>query len=177
MPLPYYVSPEQMMKDKAEYARKGISRGKAIVTIEYRDGVLLVAENPSTLLHKISEIYDRIAFAGVGKYNEFENLRVAGVRHADVKGYSYSRGDVSAKSLANAYSQALGNIFTQDIKPFEVEVLVVEVGDVSFADSSAIAMWVRWAGAVPQFELRDPSPLLRRVIRTMGLGVKLGVAT
>ncbi|HME92774.1 MAG TPA: proteasome subunit alpha [Methylomirabilota bacterium] len=129
MPLPYYVSPEQMMKDKAEYARKGISRGRAIVAIEYRDGVLLVAENPSTLLHKISEIYDRIAFAGVGKYNEFENLRVAGVRHADIKGYSYSRGDVSAKSLANAYSQALGNIFTQDIKPFEVEVLVVEVGD------------------------------------------------
>jgi proteasome alpha subunit len=129
MPLPYYVSPEQMMKDKAEYARKGISRGKAIVAIEYRDGVLLVAENPSTLLHKISEIYDRIAFAGVGKYNEFENLRVAGVRHADVKGYSYSRGDVTAKALANAYSQALGNIFTQDIKPFEVEVLVVEVGE------------------------------------------------
>src|SRR5881628_1926990 len=129
MPLPYYVSPEQMMKDKAEYARKGISRGKAIVAIEYRDGVLLVAENPSTPLHKISEIYDRIAFAGVGKYNEFENLRVAGVRHADVKGYSYSRGDVSAKALANAYSQALGNIFTQDIKPFEVEVLVVEVGE------------------------------------------------
>jgi proteasome alpha subunit len=129
VPLPYYVSPEQIMKDKAEYARKGISRGKAIVAIEYRDGVLLVAENPSTLLHKVSEIYDRIAFAGVGKYNEFENLRVAGVRLADVKGYSYSRGDVSAKSLANAYSQALGNIFTQDIKPFEVEVLVVEVGD------------------------------------------------
>ena len=129
MPLPYYVSPEQMMKDKAEYARKGISRGKAIVAIEYRDGILLVAENPSTLLHKISEIYDRIAFAGVGKYNEFENLRVAGVRHADVKGYSYSRGDVSAKALANAYSQGLGNIFTQDIKPFEVEVLVCEVGD------------------------------------------------
>src|SRR5512136_1926341 len=117
MPLPYYVSPEQMMKDRAEYARKG------------QDGMLLLAENPSTLLHKISEIYDRIAFAGVGKYNEFENLRIAGVRHADVKGYSYSRGDVSAKSLANAYSQALGNIFTQDIKPFEVEVLVVEVGD------------------------------------------------
>ncbi len=129
MPLPYYVSPEQMMKDKAEYARKGIARGKAIVAIEYGDGVLLVAENPSTLLHKISEIYDRIAFAGVGKYNEFENLRVAGVRHADVKGYSYSRGDVSAKALANAYSQALGNIFTEGIKPFEVEVLVVEVGD------------------------------------------------
>jgi proteasome alpha subunit len=129
MPLPYYVSPEQMMKDKAEYARKGISRGKAIVAIEYRDGILLVAENPSTLLHKISEIYDRIAFAGVGKYNEFENLRIAGIRHADIKGYSYSRGDVTAKALANAYSQALGNIFTQDIKPFEVEVLVCEVGE------------------------------------------------
>jgi proteasome alpha subunit len=127
MPLPYYVSPEQMMKDKAEYARKGISRGRSIVALEYQDGILLVAENPSTLLHKISEIYDRIAFAGVGKYNEFENLRIAGIRHADVKGYSYSRGDVTAKALANAYSQALGNIFTQDIKPFEVEVLVAEV--------------------------------------------------
>jgi proteasome alpha subunit len=129
MPLPYYVSPEQIMKDKAEYARKGIARGRAIVAIEYRDGILLLAENPSSLLHKISEIYDRIAFAGVGKYNEFENLRVAGVRHADVKGYSYSRGDVSAKALANAYSQGLGNIFTQDIKPYEVEVLVAEVAD------------------------------------------------
>src|SRR5437773_437974 len=133
MPLPYYVSPEQMMKDKAEYARKGIARGRSIVTLEYADGILLVAENPSTLLHKISEIYDRIAFAGVGKYNEFENLRIAGIRHADVKGYSYSRGDVTAKALANAYSQALGNIFTQDIKPFEVEVLVAEVGDANGA--------------------------------------------
>src|SRR4029077_17387065 len=102
MPLPYYVSPEQMMKDKAEYARKGISRGKAIVALEYRDGVLLLAENPSALLHKISEIYDRIAFAGVGKYNEFENLRILGVRHADIKGYSYSRGDVPPNSPANA---------------------------------------------------------------------------
>src|SRR2546421_576070 len=129
MPLPYYVSPEQMMKDKAEYARKGISRGRSIVTLEIRDGILLVAENPSTLLHKVSEIYDRIAFAGVGKYNEFENLRIAGIRHADIKGYSYSRGDVTAKALANAYSQALGNIFTQDIKPFEIEVLVAEVAE------------------------------------------------
>jgi proteasome alpha subunit len=129
MPLPYYVSPEQMMKDKAEYARKGIGRGRSIVTLEYGDGILLLAENPSSLLHKISEVYDRIAFAGVGKYNEFENLRIAGIRHADVKGYSYSRGDVTARALANAYSQALGNIFTQDIKPFEVEVLVAEVAD------------------------------------------------
>jgi len=129
MPLPYYVSPEQMMKDKAEYARKGIARGRSIVTLEYGGGILLLAENPSSLLHKISEVYDRIAFAGVGKYNEFENLRIAGIRHADVKGYSYSRGDVTARALANAYSQALGNIFTQDIKPFEVEVLVAEVAD------------------------------------------------
>jgi len=129
VPLPYYVSPEQMMKDKAEYARKGISRGRSIVALEYGEGLLLVAENPSTLLPKVSEIYDRIAFAGVGKYNEFENLRIAGIRHADIKGYSYSRGDVTAKALANAYSQALGNIFTQDIKPFEVAVLVAEVGD------------------------------------------------
>src|ERR671918_281442 len=125
MPLPYYVSPEQMMKDKAEYARKGIARGRSIVTLEYGDGILLLAENPSSLLHKISEVYDRIAFAGVGKYNEFENLRIAGIRHADVKGYSYSRGDVTARALANSYSQALGNIFTQDIKPFEVEVLLL----------------------------------------------------
>jgi proteasome alpha subunit len=129
MPMPYYVSPEQMMKDKAEYARKGIARGRSIVTLEYVEGILLLAENPSSLLHKISEVYDRIAFAGVGKYNEFENLRIAGIRHADVKGYSYSRGDVTARALANAYSQALGNIFTQDIKPFEVEVLVAEVAD------------------------------------------------
>jgi proteasome alpha subunit len=129
MPLPYYVSPEQMMKDKAEYARKGIARGRSIVALEYGEGILLLAENPSSLLHKISEVYDRIAFAGVGKYNEFENLRIAGIRHADVKGYSYSRGDVTARALANAYSQALGNIFTQDIKPFEVEVLVAEVAD------------------------------------------------
>ena len=129
MPMPYYVSPEQMMKDKAEYARKGIARGRSIVTLEYGEGILLLAENPSSLLHKISEVYDRIAFAGVGKYNEFENLRIAGIRHADVKGYSYSRGDVTARALANAYSQALGNIFTQDIKPFEIEVLVAEVAE------------------------------------------------
>jgi len=129
VPLPYYVSPEQMMKDRAEYARKGIARGRSMIALEYQDGILLLAENPSTLLHKISEIYDRIAFAGVGKYNEFENLRIAGVRHADIKGYSYDREDVTAKALANAYSQALGNIFTEGIKPFEVEVLVAEVGD------------------------------------------------
>jgi len=129
MTMPFYVAPEQVMKDRADYARKGIARGRSAVAVLYDEGILIAAENSSATLHKVSEIYDRIAFAGVGKYNEFENLRVAGVRHADIKGYSYSRGDVTAKSLANAYSQALGNIFTQDIKPFEVEVLVVEVGD------------------------------------------------
>ena len=129
MPLPFYVSPEQMMKDKADYARKGIARGKSMVALEYQDGIVLVAENPSTTLHKLSEIYDHIAFAGVGKFSEFENLRIAGVRHADLKGYVYSREDVTAKSLANAYSQTLGNIFTQELKPFEVEIMVAKVGE------------------------------------------------
>lgn len=129
MALPYYVSPEQMMQDKAEYARKGIAKGKSIIAMEYADGMLLVAENPSASLNKISEIYDRIAFAGAGKYSEFENLRKAGIRYADMKGYSYGREDVTAKSLANAYSQTIGNIFSEAMKPLEVEILVVEVAD------------------------------------------------
>ena len=129
MSMPFYVAPEQQMKDRADYARKGIARGRSVVVLHYADGILFVAENRSQALHKVSEIYDRVAFAAVGRYNEFENLRIAGIRHADVKGYSYSRGDVTAKALASAYSQALGNIFTQDIKPFEVEVLVAEVTD------------------------------------------------
>ncbi|MDH3730086.1 MAG: proteasome subunit alpha [Acidimicrobiia bacterium] len=128
MSVPFYVPPEQLMKDRAEYARKGIARGRSIMALEYENGVLLMGENTSGALFKISEIYDRVAFAGVGKYNEFEALRVAGIRHADVKGYSYARSDVTAKSLANAYSQTLGHIFTQDVKPYEVEILVVEVG-------------------------------------------------
>lgn len=128
MALPYYVSPEQVMQDKAEYAKKGISRGRSIIAMEYHNGILLVADNPSSL-SKISEIYDKIAFAGAGKYSEFENLRKAGIRHADMKGYLYSREDVTAKSLANAYSQSLGTIFSQELKPLEVEILVVEVGN------------------------------------------------
>lgn len=128
MSVPFYVPPEQLVKDRAEYARKGIARGRSIVAMEYAEGVLLLAENPSRTLYKISEIYDRIAFAGVGKYNEFEALRVAGIRHADLKGYLYGRPDVAAKGLANAFSQTLGNIFTHEIKPYEVEVLVTEVG-------------------------------------------------
>jgi len=131
MTVPFYVPPEQLMKDRAEYARKGIARGKSIAAVEYADGILLVAENPSGTLHKIGEIYDRIAFAGVGKYSEFETLRVAGIRHADLKGFSYARGDVTAKSLANAYCHALGQIFTQEVKPYEVGIMVAEVGDSS----------------------------------------------
>jgi proteasome alpha subunit len=128
-PVPYYVSPEQLMKDKADYARKGIARGKSVIALEYADGILFIAENPSATLHKISEIYDRIAFAGVGKFNEFEQLRIGGIRLVDMKGYSYSREDVTAKGLANAYSQSLGNIFTSEMKPYECEVLVAAVGD------------------------------------------------
>jgi proteasome alpha subunit len=127
--MPFYVAPEQMMKDRSDYARKGIARGKPVVALEYADGILFLADNPSTHLYKVSEIYDRIAFAAVGKYSEFENLRIAGVRLADVRGYSYGREDVTAKSLANAYSQALSNIFTQEMKPYEVEILVAQVGD------------------------------------------------
>jgi proteasome alpha subunit len=129
MAFPYYVSPEQMMQDKAEYAKKGIAKGRSIIAIEYQDGILMVADNPSISLNKISEIYDNIAFLGAGKYSEFENLRKAGIRHADLKGYLYSREDVTAKSLANAYSQALGTTFSQEVKPLEVEIAVVAVGE------------------------------------------------
>jgi len=125
--LPYYVSPDKMMQDKAEYAKNGISKGRSIITVEYQEGILLVADNPSASLNKISEIYDNIAFAGAGKYSEFQNLRKAGIRHADLKGYAYSREDVTARSLANSYSETLGSIFSQDAKPWEVEILVVEV--------------------------------------------------
>jgi proteasome alpha subunit len=127
--MPFYVAPEQMMKDRSDYARKGIARGKPVVAMEYLDGILFIADNPSTHLYKVAEIYDRIAFAAVGKYSEFENLRIAGVRLADVRGFAYGREDVTAKSLANAYSQALSNIFTQEMKPYEVEVLVGQVGE------------------------------------------------
>ena len=128
MTMPFYVAPEQVMKDRADYARKGSARGRALVAVRYIDGIALVAENPSNTLRKISEIYDRIAFAGVGKYNEFDQLRVAGVRAADLKGYQYSRDDVDARSLANNYAQILGQIFTHEMKPMEVEILVAEVG-------------------------------------------------
>lgn len=129
MTIPFYVAPEQLVRDKAEFARKGIARGRSIVAVDYADGVLLLAENPSTALHKISEVYDRIAFAGVGKYNEFETLRKAGIRQADLMGYLYSRDDVTAMGLATAFAQTLGVIFTRDPKPFEVEVLLAEISE------------------------------------------------
>jgi proteasome alpha subunit len=129
MSMPFYVPPEQMMKDRADYARKGIARGRSLVAFSVSDGIVLVAENAFRTLYKISEIYDRIAFAGVGKYNEFEMLRVAGVRQADLKGYSFSREDVNARALANAYGQTLGQVFTHEMKPYEVEILLAQVGE------------------------------------------------
>lgn len=129
MSIPFYVAPEQLVRDKAEFARKGIARGRSIIAVDYADGVLLMAENPSTALHKISEVYDRIAFAGVGKYNEFETLRKAGIRQADLMGYLYSREDVTAMGLATQFAQTMGVIFTRDPKPFEVELLLAEISE------------------------------------------------
>ncbi|MBF4995182.1 proteasome subunit alpha [Arthrobacter gandavensis] len=130
----FYVSPEQLMKDRADFARKGIARGRSVVVLTCRDGIAFVAENPSPSLHKLGEIYDRIGFAAVGKYNEFESLRQAGVRYADVRGYSYAREDVSARGLASVYAQSLGSVFTAEGKPFEVELAVAEVGKEPYAD-------------------------------------------
>ena len=128
MTMPFYAPPEQVMKDKADYARKGIARGRSLVAVRYDGGIAIVAENTSATLRKVSEIYDRIAFAGVGRYNEFDQLRIAGVRHADLKGFAFSREDVDARSLANAYAQSLGQVFTHEMKPMEVEILVAEIG-------------------------------------------------
>src|ERR1700709_1806091 len=130
MNMPFYASAEQIMRDRSEYARKGIARGRSVAVLRYGDGILFVAENASSALHKVSEIYDRIGFAAVGRYNEFENLRIAGVRLADLRGYSYDRGDVAAPGLANAYAQTLGTIFSSGgEKPYEVEIFVGELGD------------------------------------------------
>jgi proteasome alpha subunit len=150
--IPFYVSPEQLMQDKAEYARKGIGRGKSSLTLEYDGGVLLMAENPSRL-SKIGEIYDRIAFAGVGKFSEFDQLRKVGVRYADVKGYAYSRDDVRARALANAYSQAIGDVFTRELKPLEVELIVAEVGDDELAGHEKNAIFrVQFDGSISVHE-------------------------
>ena len=152
MSMPFYVSPEQVMQDKAEYARKGIGRGKSSITLEYDGGILLMAENPSSL-SKIGEIYDRVAFAGVGKFSEFDQLRKIGVRYADVKGYSYSRDDVRGRALANAYSQAMGDVFTRELKPLEVEVIVAEVGDPSLAGHEDSTIYrIQFDGSISDHE-------------------------
>src|SRR3954451_11001814 len=135
MTMPFYVSPEQLMKDRADFARKGIARGRSLVVVQYPDGIVFVSENLSQALHKVSEIYDRIAFAAVGRYNEFENLRIAGVRLADMRGYAYDRRDVTGRGLANAYAQTLGTIFSSGgEKPYEVEIFVAEIGDAAAED-------------------------------------------
>jgi len=145
MNMPFYVAPEQVMKDRADYAQKGIARGRSLVAIEFADGIVLTAENPSRNLRKISEIYDRIAFAGVGKYNEYDQLRIAGIRHADLKGYTYSRDDVDSQALANQYAQMLGQIFTHEMKPLEVEILVAAVG---FESGGNRLFHIRYDGSV-----------------------------
>jgi len=152
MSMPFYVSPEQVMADKAEYARKGVARGKSSVVLEFEHGVLLMAENTSRL-SKIGEIYDRIGFAGVGKFSEFDQLRKIGVRYADMKGYAYSRDDVRANALANAYSQAIGDAFTREMKPLEVEVIVAEVGDDELAGHENNAIFrIQYDGSVSDHE-------------------------
>ena len=145
MNMPFYVAPEQVMKDRADYAQKGIARGRSLVAIECASGIVLVAENPSRNLRKVSEIYDRIAFAGVGKYNEYDQLRIAGIRHADMKGYTYSRDDVDSQALANQYAQMLGQIFTHEMKPLEVEILVASVG---FVPDGNRLFHIRYDGSV-----------------------------
>ncbi|MDX3661783.1 proteasome subunit alpha [Streptomyces sp. ID05-26A] len=135
MTMPLYASAEQVMRDRSEYARKGIARGRSVIVLKYADGILFVAENPSSTLHKVSEIYDRIGFAAVGRYSEFENLRQAGIRFADVRGYQNDPRDVTSRSLANVYATTLGTYFTEQIKPFEVEIAVAEVGDVAGSDT------------------------------------------
>lgn len=127
MSFPYFISPEQAMRERSELARKGISRGRSVVVLAYADGVLFVAENPSRSLQKVSELYDRVGFAAVGRFNEFNNLRSGGIRFADTQGYAYSRRDVTGRQLANVYAQTLGTIFTEQAKPYEVELCVAEV--------------------------------------------------
>ncbi len=189
MSMPFYVSPEQLMKDRADFARKGIARGRSLVAMQYADGVLFVTENPSQALHKVSEIYDRIAFAAVGRYNEFENLRIAGVRLADMRGYSYDRRDVTGRGLANAYAQTLGTIFSSGgEKPYEVEIFVAEVGGdrrrghrstgsptkagspTSTATRSWGAMPRRWRPTSPSTTPRGPRSATRWQWRSLSLG-------
>jgi proteasome alpha subunit len=146
--LPYYASAEQIMRDRSELARKGIARGRSVVVLTYDSGVLFVAENPSTALHKVSELYDRVGFAAVGKYNEFENLRRSGILQADLRGFSYDRRDVTGRSLANAYAQTLGAIFTDQLKPYEVEICVAEVGRPDASPKAPVMYRITYDGSI-----------------------------
>lgn len=160
MSTPFYVSPQQAMADRAEYARKGIARGRSLVVLQYADGIVFVGENPSRALHKFSEIYDRIGFAAAGKYNEYENLRIGGVRYADLRGYTYDRDDVTARGLANVYAQTLGTIFSSAAeKPYEVELVVAEVGETPRAiRSTGCRMTVRsWTSTARSRSVVTPS--------------------
>jgi len=178
MSMPYYVSPEQVMKDRADYARKGIAQGRSLAAVSYDGGILLCAENASRTLHKISEIYDRIAFAGVGRFSEFDSLRILGVRNADVKGFTYSREDVDARSLANAYAQTLHQIFTHEMKPMEVEILVAEVGPTVDGD---VLFRIRYDGFVIDEERStviggEADAIAERLRPTLSDGMDLGTA-
>ncbi|MEU0544556.1 proteasome subunit alpha [Nocardia sp. NPDC005978] len=147
MTLPYYASAEQIMRDKTELARKGIARGRSVVVLVYDKGVVFVAENPSATLHKVSELYDRVGFAAVGKYNEFESLRRGGILQADLRGYQFDRRDVTGRFLANLYAQSLGTIFTDQLKPFEVEICVAEVGYPE-AESNSVLYRINFDGSI-----------------------------
>ena len=178
MSMPFYVAPEQVMKDRADYARKGIARGRALAAVRYADGIAIIAENPSETLRKISEIYDRIAFAGVGKYNEFDQLRVAGVRAADLKGFQYSRDDVDARSLANQYAQILGQIFTHEMKPMEVEILVAEVGQEPKGDQMFQILYDGTVQDERDYAVLggDADAITARISETFAEGLDLGAA-
>ncbi|MFD6882856.1 proteasome subunit alpha [Rhodococcus sp. NPDC060084] len=177
MTLPYYASAEQIMRDRSELARKGIARGRSVIALTYADGVLFVAENPSKALHKVSELYDRLGFAAVGKYNEFESLRRSGIMHADMRGYSYDRRDVTGRALANAYAQTLGSIFTDQPKPFEVEICVAEVGRAE-GDEAPQLYRITYDGSIvdePQFVVMggNTEPILTALRSSYSPGLSL----
>ncbi|TNU77040.1 proteasome subunit alpha [Miniimonas arenae] len=174
MSTPFYVSPEQFMKDRADYARKGIARGRSVVVLTYDAGILFLTHNPSRALHKISEIYDRIAFAAVGKYHEFESLRVAGIRYADLRGFSYDRSDVTVHALANSYAQTLGSVFTSETKPYEVELVVAEVGPTPADDQLYRLSFDGALGEEPGFVVIGGDAELRT--RLVGEGWRAGLS-
>ena len=191
MTTPFYVGPEQIVRDKSEYARRGIARGRSVVVLSCAEGILFVAENPSKSLHKVSEIYDRIAFAAVGRYNEFENLRRAGIRYADISGYQYDRRDVSGRGLVTAFAQTLGTIFIESQKPYEVEVVVAQVGlqheddqmyrltyDGSVADERGFVAMGGQAEAITTSlrEHHQPAAVLAEAMRTALVGLAAGSA-